>query len=153
MKKQEALAIDDMRVVATQEGILKRIHQITEADDFYSEYVPTLLDFLEYDNAKPWLEDEVTREGWTQYNDKQLQYMLHHYMDNWWKQKVEDGRGLSVHRGRSQVVNLMFLAGIEAWKYIGLDNDEGMDGGWYQEDAYNAAADIFGLPHIEGYRE
>lgn len=146
------LNIDDLTVVARPEAILKRIEQVREFDIF-GEYAPRLTGFLNYENARPFLKDGVTEEQWEQNDDGVLRAELHRYLKDWWKQKVEDGRGLSVHRGRAQVVNLLFLAGIEAWKAIGVNDDEGMDGGWYQEDAYNAVADIFGLPHIQGYRE
>lgn len=145
------LNIDEMRVVASQKSILKRIEQL-KSSDLFGEYRPRLIDYLDYEHAKQFLRDGVAEEEWERNTDEILRKELHRYMDYWWKEKVEDGRGLSVHRGRVQVVNLLFLAGIEAWKYVGMDDEEGMDGGWYQEDAYNAVADVFGLPHIRGAR-
>mgnify|MGYP001590173923 CR=1 FL=1 len=146
------LKIDDLKVVATQKAILKRIVQIADKDMF-GEYRPRLIGFLDYEHVKPFLKDGVKEEDWEQSGEADLRSQLHDYMEDWWRQKVEDGRGISVHRGRAQVVNLLFLAGVEAWKAIGIDDEEGMDGGWYQEDAYNMVADIFGMPHIKGYRE
>ena len=144
--------IDDLRVVVRQESIVKRIEQI-RASDMFGEFVPKLVGFLDYEHAKPFLVDEATKESWGEhYGDEMLRIELHRYIDDWWKQKVEDGRGISCHRGRAQVVNLLFLAGVEAWLSIGIDSDEGIDGGWYQEDAYNTVADIFGMPHIRGKR-
>lgn len=147
-----SLNIDELKVVARPEAILKRIEQL-EGSDFFGEYRPRLIGFLDYEHAKPFFKDGVTEEGWEPDGDIELRKELHRYMEDWWKQKVEDGRGLSVHRGRAQVVNLLFIAGVEAWLHIGIDDDEGMDGGWYQEDAYNAVADIFGMPHIRGSRD
>ena len=145
------MKIDDLTVVARPEAILKRIGQIKEHDVF-GEYAPRLIGFLDFEHAKPFLKDGVTEEDWEPEDDNALRSELHRYMDDWWKQKVEDGRGISCHRGRAQVVNLLFIAGVEAWLAIGVDSDEGMNGGWYQEDAYNAVADVFGMPHIKGAR-
>ena len=147
-----AINIDELRVIATPEGILKRIEQVRR-HDLFGEYCPRLIDYLPYEYAKPFLKDGADEDEWNPSDDEELRSELHRYMNDWWKQKVEDGRGLSCHRGRAQVVNLMFLAGIEAWVHIGIDDNEGMNGGWYQQDAYNTAADVFGLPHIKGPEE
>ena len=147
-----AINIDELHVVATPEGILRRIEQVKEYDIF-GEFCPTLIAYLPYEHAKLFLIDDLAEDDWTANDDDELRSRLHYYMDDWWKQKVEDGRGISCHRGRAQVVNLMFIAGIEAWVHIGMSSREGIDGGWYQEDAYNEAADVFGLPHIKGSAE
>jgi len=143
------MKIDEVTVKATQEEILERIEAI-EHSDMFGEYRPRLVGFLNYENAKPFLKDSVIEKGWEVDTEKDLREELHRYMEDWWKQKIEGGRGISVHRGRAQVVNLLFLAGIPLRKEIGIDSDEGIDGGWYQEDAYNLVADLFELPHIQG---
>jgi len=142
------MKIDEVAVKATQEEILEMIKNI-EKGDIFGEYKPALIGYLDYDHAKPFLRDDVTREEWQTGEDTKLREGLHTYMD-WWKQKVKDGRGISVHRGRAQVVIRLFLAGIPLWKEIGIDSTEGIDGGWYQENAYNMVADLFELPHIKG---
>ena len=144
--------IDELTVSVTQEEIVERIEAIANSDMF-GEYRPRLVDYLDYKHAKPYLKDGTPEKDWDAASDTTLQAELHRYMEDWWKQKVEDGRGLSVHRGRAQVVILLFLAGIPSWKEIGIDADEGIDGGWYQEDAYNKVADLFELPHIKGSRD
>ena len=146
------MKIDEVTVKATQEEILARIDAI-EGLDMFGEYRPRLVGFLSYEHAKPFLRDGVMEKDWEMDTDKALREELHRYMEDWWKQKVEDGRGISVHRGRAQVVNLLFIAGIPLWKEIGIDSDEGIDGGWYQSDAYNMVADLFELPHIHGARD
>jgi len=147
------MKIDELTVKATQEEILERIEAIKE-HDMFGEYRPALIGFLDYEHAKPFLKKGITEDKWLvkMSGNKVLREEIHRYMEDWWKQKVEDGRGISVHRGRAQVVNLLFLAGISLWKEIGLDPDEGIDGGMYQEDAYNMVADLFNLPHIQGSR-
>ncbi len=146
------MKVSELEVKATQHEIIERIGQIKKADIF-GEYVAAIIYYLDYDHAKPYLKDEVTQEEWQKYSDKDrhLREDVQHYLD-WWKQKVEDGRGISVHRGRAQMVNRLFLAGISLWKEIGIDDKEGIDGGWYQEDAYNMVADLVELPHIKGHR-
>lgn len=145
------MKIDKLTVKATQEEIMERIEAIA-GSDMFGEYRPTLVAYLDYKHAKPFLKDSVLEEDWEVTGDKELREELHRYMEDWWKQKIEDGRGISVHRGRAQVVNLLFLAGVSLWKKIGIDSDEGINGGWYQEDAYNKVADLFELPHIKGER-
>lgn len=143
------MKIDELTVKATQEEILGRIETIKDSDIF-GEFRPMLIGFLDYEHAKPFLKDGAKEKDWEQDGDKELREEVHRYMEDWWKQKVEDGRGISVHRGRAQMVNRLFLARIPLWKEIGIDSDEGIDGGWYQEDAYNKMADLFELPHIQG---
>jgi len=148
--------IEEVTVKATQEEIVERVEALAHSDIF-GEYRPALISFLDYEYAKPFLKRSVTKASWIEdgcpHGDEELRADIHRYMDGWWKQKVEDGRGISVHRGRAQVVNRLFLAGIPLWKEIGIGGDEGIRGGWYQEDAYNMVADLFGLPHIKGARE
>lgn len=145
------MKIDELTVRATQEEILERV-KVLKGSDTFGEYRPALIGFLDYEHAKPFLKEGTTEEEWEQGGDKELRKDVHRYMEDWWKGKVEGGRGISVHRGRAQMVNRLFLAGIPLWKEIGIDSDEGIDGGWYQEDAYNKIADLFGLPHIRGSR-
>ncbi len=151
-KPETIIDIDKLKVVVSQEAILRRIGQV-ESADIFGEYTTRLIGYLDYEHAKPFLVDDTTEDGWEQAGTEILRAELHRYMEDWWKQKVEDGRGISVHRGRAQVVNLLFLAGVEAWLHIGIDDDEGIKGGQYQENAYNAVADLFGMPHIKGARD
>ena len=146
------MKIDDVTVKVTQEEILERIEAIVGSDTF-GEYRPALIGYLDYEHAKQFLKDEVTESGWEQQKDKELREDIHRYMEGWWKDKVEGGRGIPVHRGRAQMVNRLFLAGIPLWEEVGIDETEGMDGGWYQEGAYNKIADLFDLPHIKGSRD
>lgn len=149
------MKFSDLKVKVTQDELMARIEKVRDSDIF-GEYVPMLAVFLDYAHIKLISKKELTEEEWNKIRggDQQLQEHIQRYMTDWWKKKVEDGRGISVHRGRAQVVNLLFVAGVEEWKRIGLDVEEcGFSGGWYQEEAYNIAADLFGLPHIRGYRE
>lgn len=94
----------------------------------------------------PSREPEI-RAGWRQYGDTDLQEDMRYYRD-WWREKVEDGRGISVHRGKTQFLLRMALAGLPEWEAIW-----DMDGGWYQEDAYNAVGSLFGWDPVKGWRD
>lgn len=141
--------------------------QITEL--YYSERVQhsdlavfdeheNLLSYLPFDeavtavrNGEPWPSDspkaQEDRKNWRQYGDEDLQDDMRHYRD-WWRSKVEGGRGISVHRGKAQFLLRMALAGLPEWEAIWE-----MDGGWYQEDAYNAVAKLFGWETVIGSRD
>ena len=149
------MKIHELEVCASQESIVNRIKEISP-NDIFGEYVPALIKFLDYNHAKEYLNDGVTEATWHKGDNQMLREDMYHYMNDWWKQKVEDGRGLSVHRGRAKVINLLFVACIEAYAHIGMDAEDGplaINGGWYQEDAYNLVADIFDMPHIRGRRD
>ena len=147
------MKINKVTIRVSQDEILARIAHIqASGSDPFGEYIPALIAFLDYEHAKPFLKEETTEEAWIAagpHGDKELRGDIKHYLD-WWGQKVEDGRGLSVHRGRAQMINRLFLAGIPLWKEIGLNSNEGINGGWYQEDAYNKVADLFEVPHKYG---
>lgn len=139
------LQVERLRVVASQDAIVRRIGQIKK-DDWLGEATPALIAYLDYVHALPWLKEGVQEQDWHQSGDEELRADVRHYLD-WWGQKVKGGRGISVHRGREQMVSRLFLAGFEGWKQLAE-----MDGGWYQEDAYNYVADLFGLPRVKGER-
>lgn len=144
----EQVCIEELTVKVTQEEVLERIGAVAGIDMF-GEYRPALIGYLTYENAKPWLKKSITKKSWRQAGDEELRRDILHYMD-WWGEKVEGGRGISVHRGRAQMIIRLFLAGIPLWKEIGADSSDGIDGGWYQQDAYNMVADLFGYPHKVG---
>ena len=117
-----------------------------------------LLNYLPFDeaitalrNGKAWphysLEAQEDRKYWQQYGDADLQDDMRHYRD-WWRDKVESGRGISVFRGKEQFLLRMALAGLPEW-----ETTWNMDGGWYQEDAYNAVGKLFGWEPVKGARE
>jgi len=135
-----------MAVVVAPEDIVQRIEQI-KAGDFFGENTALLVTFLSFEDAKPYLKDEALQSQWEQKDNEHLRELFTYYK-TWWAQKVTDGRGISVHRGRERLVELLFLAGVEGWEVL-----RDMDGGWYQEDAYNWTADIFGWPHVCGERD
>ena len=129
---------------------MARIESI-KADDLFGEYVPALAAYLDYEHVQPYLNpgvspDQLKLDGLPR-GDSSLQEAIQHYRE-WWAQKGQDGRGISVWRGRTQMTNRLFLAGIAEWTAL----DEMEDGGWYQERAYNFVADLFGWGHVQGPR-
>lgn len=89
----------------------------------------------------------IPESEWVASTTKDLREAVAHYRD-WWRQKVEDGRGISVGRGTALLTCYLLVAGCPEWREL-----HEMDGGWYQEDAYNFVADLFGWPHVQGYRD
>lgn len=137
---------------------LYRSDRVRQSDLALFGELHRLLSYLPFDEAiaavrkgAPWPSDspeaQESRKNWTQYGDADLQDDMRHYRD-WWRQKVEDGRGLSVYRGKQQFLLRMALAGLPEWETIW-----DMDGGWYQEDAYNAVGQLFGWEPVEGCRD
>jgi hypothetical protein len=128
--------IEDMTVKATPEEIIAAYEGTISAEDMFGEY-GSCLGYLDYEHVKPYLKDGVTPEQWHQHGDEDLRSDFAHYRD-WWREKIEDERGISVHRGKAQFAIRMMLAALPEWKHIW-----DMDGGWYQRDAYNAVAGLF----------
>ncbi len=141
--------IDDAKIALTQEEIAALFTRIAP-DDIFGEYRGGLANYLDFATAQSMgiVEAGITADQWGEpKNDQNLRDDMGHYRD-WWRQKVEDGRGISCHRGKAQFCIRMALAGMPEWEQI-FDSD----GGWYQEDAYNAVAELFGWKPICGYRE
>jgi len=134
--------IDEMTVKATPEQIINAYENTIKKDDFFGEYTSCLL-YLPFESAKSFLKDGATPEQWGEpKGDNELREDFEHYRD-WWRQKVEDERGISVHRGKAQFAIRMMLAGCSEWKEIWS-----MDGGWYQRNAFNRCAELFGFERV-----
>lgn len=141
--------IEDMRVQATPEEIRDAWETTFKKADFFSELAGPCLAHLPFELVEPYLREGVTRDEWADepWTDEKLQEDFAHYRD-WWAQKVTDGRGISVYRGKAQFAVRMMVAGLPEWEELWQ-----MDGGWYEEDAYNCVADLFGFEHVRGCRD
>lgn len=126
----------DLSVLATPEEIVKTFEDVFKKDDFLGERV-SVLSYLSYSHVTPYLKEGATEADWQQSGDEDLRKEFVHYRD-WWREKVEDERGISCHRGKEQFLIRMFLAGLPEWREIW-----DMDGGWYQISAYNRSAELF----------
>lgn len=132
--------IKDLKIAASPDEIVKVYEEVLKNDDLLGERT-AILAYLPFEKVKPYLKEGVT--DWTPSTDENLRSEFAHYRD-WWAQKVTDGRGLSVHRGKEQFAIRMFLAGCLEWRELWM-----MDGGYYQEDAYNFVANLFGFPTVK----
>lgn len=131
--------IEDMAVKATNADIIKLYEEI-KAGDIFGERT-SILSYLPWGDVRQYLKEDVTEEEWKgPKGDTDLRESFEHYRD-WWREKIDNERGISVHRGKEQFALRMFLAGCPEWR--GLWE---MDGGWYQRDAYRFAAELFGFP-------
>ena len=132
---------------ATPEQIVEMVRRI-ESEDFFGEFRPALLEYLPYEHAKPFLVDGVTPEQWQETvgnedHDAMLRRQFQHYAE-WWKEKIENQRGISVWRAKSQFALRMFLAGMPEWETL-----LSMDDGCYTLDAYELARELCGLAELE----
>ena len=141
-------SIDTVELKATPEEILKAFNDVISDGTlaFLGEHT-SCLSYLPYEYVKPYLKEGITEADWKPKTTEDLREDFRHYRD-WWAEKVEGGRGISVHRGKEQFAIRMMLTGMPEWKELWA-----MDGGWYQEDAYNFVAELFGFRKVVGYRE
>lgn len=131
-------SIDEMTVKASPEQLIDAYEHVIKKDDVFGEYT-SVLQYLPFEHAKPYLKEGVTDSDWQPSGDEELRGQFQHYRD-WWKQKIEDERGISVHRGKAQFAIRMLVAGLPEWRELW-----DMDGGWYQRDAYRFVVRLFGF--------
>ena len=130
---------------ATPEQIVEMMQRI-ESEDFLGEFRPALFGYLPYEHAKPFLSNGVTSEQWVVGNedhDAMLRRQFQHYAE-WWKDKIENQRAISVWRAKCQFALRMFLAGMPEWETL-----LSMDDGCYTLDAYELARELCGLAELE----
>ncbi len=133
--------IGKMTVKATPEEIIRAFEDVFRKDDFLGERL-SCLEYLPYEHVKPYLRDDITANNWKQAGDEKLRAGFEYYRD-WWREKIINERGISVHRGKEQFAIRMMLAGLPEWKELW-----DMDGGYYQRDAWNYVAGLFGFEEI-----
>lgn len=123
----------------TQEEILKKIQEV-ESSDFFGVMSSDLIDYLDFDNAKKFLKDGVTKEEWDAIEKKTPKERMIDYMDFAWD-KANDERGLSAARSMQHYEIWLWLDGdeelhktlefytnygkpqlMEICKYLGLDS-------------------------------
>lgn len=130
----------------TQEEILARMKE-REKEDFFGTERSDLLEYLDYNHAKPFLKETTTKEDWDEiYNKQTPREKMIEYMEFAWE-KVNGFRGLSSARSMSHYTSWLWLDGDnELWKtledynyygkpqlvsiceYLGLDASEWDDG-------------------------
>ncbi len=93
----------------TQEQILNRIKEI-EKNDFFGFQTSDLVQFLTFENAKPFLADFVAKGEWEQQTDPVK--IIKDYMPFAWD-KANNCRGLSAGRSVEHMKAWMWLDGKE----------------------------------------
>ncbi len=99
----------------TQEEILQKIEDY-KSDDFFGHKRGDLIDFLTFENARPFLKEGVTAEQWepTPNTQEAIKAKIIEYMPFAWG-KANDMRGLSASRS---------IEHMEAW--IWMYGEEGL---------------------------
>lgn len=121
----------------TQKEILQRIDKIADSD-FFGVIRSDLICFLEFENAKPFLDDNVTEKEWAEiYKEptpENIKAKMKEYLDFAFE-KANGQRGLSAQRSMDHYSAWIWLLGEE--NYFGNVRQY-----------YN-----YGLPHLNKIRE
>lgn len=93
-----------------QEEILNRMKEV-EPNDFFGFQRSDLLDYLTYENAKPFLKDGVSADEWKP-EEKSPREKMVEYLEFAWG-KAKDRRGLSASRSMDHYTSWLWLDGDE----------------------------------------
>lgn len=97
----------------TQDEIVARIEERKE-QDFFGFEVGDLVQYLDFEHAKPYLKDEATPEKWEQHREtKDPIDCIKDYMNFAWE-KANECRGLSANRSICHMTAWLWLAGEDA---------------------------------------
>ena len=130
----------------TQQEILNRIEEV-KSNDFFGHQRSDLIDYLDFENAKPFLKDDVTAEQWEKESKSPKQVMIDYLSFAW--EKANEKRSVSAARSMAHYTAWLWLDGdetlhktlsdysdygkpelIEICKYLGVDHlqyDAGVD--------------------------
>jgi len=111
--------MNDTKLMKSQSEILERIKKV-EKDDFFGVERGNLIAYLEFENAKEFLEDGVTKEKWNKNKSDPVED-LKKYMPFAWE-KANDHRGLSSGRSLSHMRGWLWLDGQD--DLVDFLNDE-----------------------------
>lgn len=95
--------------VRTQEQIVQRMEEVKDRDFFGFER-SDLIEHLDFERAKPYLKDGVTREQWDAREIEDPVEVIKKYMDFAWEKALGE-RGLSAGRTISHLQAWLCLAG------------------------------------------
>ena len=127
--KRLVVVQDSNSFCRSQEDILARINQLKDTD-FFGHQISDLVDFLEYENAKPFLKPDTTKEQWdaTSSDRDTILKRMEEYMDFAWE-KANDRRGLSAGRSMDHYSAWVWMLGdqdkfgdLGDYEYYGKDN-------------------------------
>lgn len=110
----------------TQDEILSRIAEVKEnGEDFFGATRGDLIDFLTFENAKPFLIDGMTEEEWSKSmktaDEESIKIAATSYLPFAWE-KANNCRGLSASRSIDHMKAYAWMLGDEAYK--GLEEIE-----------------------------
>ena len=124
----------------TQEEILKRM-EARKKIDLFSWEVNEYLYYLDYENAKPYLKKDVTKESWGERKEKKPAEKIKEYMDFAWE-KANDCRGISAGRSLMHMVAWLWLDGQD--KFLKKWNDL-RDYEYYGKPQLVAICELYGI--------
>ena len=104
----------------TQDEILERIEKM-KGNNFFGFETGNLVNFLEFENAKEFLKDDVTKDEWEKVREFDPAKEIKRYMSFAWE-KANDHRGLSSSRSLSHMRAWLWLDGQDDLLKF-LDND------------------------------
>lgn len=126
----------------TQDEILKRLETRKKNDMFGFEWKEYLY-YLDYEHAKPYVKDNITKEGWEESTEKEPAEKIKSYMSFAWK-KANDCRGISTGRSLSHMVAWLWLDGQDEFlkKWNNLEDYE-----YYGKPQLIAICELYEIDH------
>lgn len=92
----------------TQQEILNRIEEV-KSNDFFGHQRSDLIDYLDFENAKPFLKDDVTAEQWEKESKSPKQVMIDYLSFAW--EKANEKRSVSAARSMAHYTAWLWLDG------------------------------------------
>jgi len=124
----------------TQEEIIKRI-EVRKKDDLLGWEINEYICYLDYENAKPYLKKDVTKESWGNRKEKEPVKKIKEYMDFAWE-KANDCRGISAGRSLMHMRAWLWLDSQDEFlkKWNNLENYE-----FYGKPQLKAICELYGI--------
>lgn len=135
-----------MTLLRTQEEIIERIKWLTEEQfrDFFGAARGDLVEFLTFENAKPFLRPDVTEESWNEIRKdatlENIKLAVADYMPFAWE-KANNCRGISAQRSIDHMKAWLWLTGDDK----ALDDLEAVQYEHYGKEKLIFVAEYFGL--------
>lgn len=95
-------------VARTGEEILERIENL---DDPFGFKLSTLLPYLSFEHAQPFLKEDVTEDDWPEAHDDPVRE-AYGYLDFAWD-KADNERGISASRSVDRLEEWLWLSGMD----------------------------------------
>lgn len=130
-----------MKTKRTQEEIVAKIAEV-KSRDWMGTITSDLLEFLDYDHAKPYLKEEVTADKWKEIIDtvKAPAEQIKEYMEFAWE-KANNYRGISAGRSLEHMYAWLWLDGQDEF----LADNRLDDYEFYGKDHLVSICNLYGL--------